>query len=272
MNSSGELVFQWYLGWFYLGHFQRCGAGIAAGGVPAGCRGRHRGSVTFYVNGALVSSSSSTLISSDYFGASGNLEVGGLSQGPNLFNGLIDDVSVTLALLPPDEIARIYANGGVGTDLGGSGTEDATVEGNLIGTNAAGTGAIGNGVGRCRRSPAAPSSNTIGGTVAGAGNVISGNVNDGVELSGSGTSGNVIAGNNIGTNAAGTAAIANGSGAEVLNGQSGIEIDTNASGNLIGGTVALARNLVSGNTDYGIAIDVGSSRQHRGRQLMSAPM
>ncbi len=69
-----------------------------------------------------------------------------------------------------------------------------------------------------------------------------------------------VEGNKIGTNAAGTAAIANGSGAEVLNGQSGIEIDTNASGNSRRWDRRFCRrNLVSGNTDYGIAIDVGST-------------
>ena len=44
---------------------------------------------------------------------------------------------------------------------------------------------------------------------AGERNIISGSINDGVDIYGSGTSGNVIAGNFIGTNAAGTAAIAN---------------------------------------------------------------
>src|SRR5262249_45632855 len=46
--------------------------------------------------------------------------------------------------------------------------------------------------------------NTIGGSVAGAGNLISGNLNDGIELNGAGTSGNVVAANTIGTAANGT--------------------------------------------------------------------
>ena len=46
--------------------------------------------------------------------------------------------------------------------------------------------------------------NTIGGTVAGAGNVISGNGQIGVTLVDSGTSNNIVAGNLIGTDASGT--------------------------------------------------------------------
>ena len=51
--------------------------------------------------------------------------------------------------------------------------------------------------------------NTIGGTAAGAGNLISGNVGDGVLVQGSAATGRSHRGNEIGTNAACTAAIAN---------------------------------------------------------------
>ena len=69
-----------------------------------------------------------------------------------------------------------------------------------------------------------PSGNTIGGTAAGAGNVISGNTDDGVEITGTGTTGNVVAGNYIGTDVTGTVALGNG--------LDGVEIDTGASGNI----------------------------------------
>ena len=132
--------------------------------------------VTFYVNGVAVGSAAMPDPLDDT--VSGNLEIGGLSQGPNLFNGLIDELSVTTSTLPADEIARIYANAGRGTDLGGSGTEDTTVAGNFIGTNPAGTTAIPNGGDGVEINGAF--NNTIGGTAAGAGNVICGNTGDGV--------------------------------------------------------------------------------------------
>jgi titin len=83
------------------------------------------------------------------------------------------------------------------------------IQGNFIGTNAAGTAAIGNG----RGIELYEMSNvTIGGTAAGAGNLISANGNNAVRIYSLGTpiSGIVVQGNKIGTNAAGTAALGNG--------------------------------------------------------------
>jgi hypothetical protein len=86
--------------------------------------------------------------------------------------------------------------------------------------------------------------NTIGGTAAGAGNLVSGNTSMGLKISGAGATGNTVEGNFIGTNAAGNAAVPNGIGVQVQSG---------ATDNVIGGTAAGAGNLVSGN-GYGIKI------------------
>jgi VCBS repeat protein len=118
------------------------------------------------------------------------------------------------------------------------------VQGNFIGLNPAGTAAAGNlrtGVLIDSRA----SANRIGGTTAGAGNVISGNGRNGVRIADSSTTGNRVEGNRIGTNAAGTAAVAN------LN--SGVRIDTPS--NFIGGTAAGAGNQISGNAQHGVIID-----------------
>src|SRR5438128_863891 len=61
--------------------------------------------------------------------------------------------------------------------------------------------------------------------------------------------GNVVVGNYLGTNAAGTAATANGN--------AGVGISS--SNNTIGGTTAADRNVISGNTAYGVEISGGAS-------------
>ena len=96
--------------------------------------------------------------------------------------------------------------------------------------------------------------NTIGGSQAGAGNVISGNTGEGVFLD-QGSGNNLLEGNLIGTNAAGTQALAN---------SVGVQISIN--GNTIGGTQAGERNVISGNTNGGI-IDYTSGNLIQGNYI-----
>jgi titin len=119
------------------------------------------------------------------------------------------------------------------------------IEGNYIGTNAAGSAAVPNLDGVVVNGSIG---NTLGGAVAGAGNVISGNTRNGVYLLGNavGVGNNLIQGNHIGTNAAGSAAVPNFNG--ILIGGS--------SDNTIGGAVAGAGNLISGNSNYGVELGI----------------
>jgi CSLREA domain-containing protein len=133
-------------------------------------------------------------------------------------------------------INRFAASGISLTGNGGN-----LVENCYLGTNAAGTAALGNSTGVSVSAP----NNTIGGTTAGASNVISGNT-EGLALTGATATGNLVQGNFIGTNPAGTAAIAN------LD--AGILIVTDAAGNTIGGTIAAARNVISGNGNNGVVL------------------
>jgi hypothetical protein len=155
----------------------------------------------------------------------------------------------------------ISGNSSDGMNISGSGTTGNVVEGNLIGTSADGTAAVPNSVGIVIQTGA--SGNTIGGTAAGAGNVISGNsadvfradgedVADGVDILDSATTGNVVEGNFIGTNAAGTAALGNAGDGVFINA---------SSSNTIGGTTAAARNIISGNgtpSTFGRGVDIES--------------
>jgi parallel beta-helix repeat protein len=116
-----------------------------------------------------------------------------------------------------------------------------TVVGNLIGTDAIGTQPLGNGGSGVAVGFAAASSNRIGGTSPGEGNVISGNAK-GVELHGR-AAGNLILGNLIGVNISGTEAISNGQGVFVVD---------DSSHSFIGGTTPAERNIISGNRWDGI--------------------
>lgn len=109
------------------------------------------------------------------------------------------------------------------------------VLGNYIGLAADGATAVGNTAQAIVIQDV--SNNTIGS--AGAGNVISGNTNTGVEISGfNGATGNLVQGNFIGTDAAGAMAVPNTSvGVSILA----------ANSTTIGGTGAGAGNVISGN-------------------------
>ncbi|HEX8456242.1 MAG TPA: Calx-beta domain-containing protein [Pyrinomonadaceae bacterium] len=115
------------------------------------------------------------------------------------------------------------------------------VRGNYIGTDATGAYAVPNNTG-IEVSFSSASIVVIGGTEPGARNVISGNQGDGIRF---GNAGGTVQGNYIGTDATGSYAVGNNYG-----------IDIGASGSIIGGTTAEARNVISGN-NYGI--DIGSS-------------
>ena len=139
------------------------------------------------------------------------------------------------------------ATAGQGNLLSGNGEEglylinsaSPNIQGNLIGTNLAGTGALANGrFGIHLQGCATP---IIGGAAAGEGNTASGNAWDGMYIDGS--TGAIIYGNFVGTNLTGTAAVANGGG--------GLHI-VNCSTPLIGGTAAGQSNVLSGNTRDGL--------------------
>ena len=119
-----------------------------------------------------------------------------------------------------------------------SNTTGNVVLGNYIGTDAGGSLMVSNLLGGVFLAVGA-SHNLIGGTNAGAGNVISGNLGNGILMRGSDVVNNTVQGNFIGTDATGMNPLPNA--------VAGVTIDTGSSANLIGGTVAGARNVISGN-------------------------
>ncbi len=137
----------------------------------------------------------------------------------------------------------ISGNGHQGVLIQDAGSDGNRVQGNLIGVNPTGTAALANGWAGVEVSGGAQFT-VIGGP--GAGNVISGNSNQGVSINGSATRQTVVQGNLIGLNSAGTAA--------VPNGFSGIQVFGGANANHIGGTTAASGNVLSGNGNYGVSL------------------
>lgn len=116
------------------------------------------------------------------------------------------------------------------------------VQGNLIGTDAAGDVGLGNSTGVRVESGVG---NRIGGIAAGAPNVVSGNTNAGIEVLGAATTATMVAGNRVGTDPSGMVARANGVG---------VRVGSGSKGNVIGGTTTAERNLISGNQQYGVRV------------------
>jgi uncharacterized repeat protein (TIGR01451 family) len=121
-------------------------------------------------------------------------------------------------------------------DIKGGSATDIVVEGNYIGTDRTGTAALGNLVGV--QIDGAPGT-TIGGSAAGARNVISGN-GTGISVTGAAATGTAVLGNFIGTDFSGQSTLAN---------HRGIEIES--SNNTIGGTATADRNVLQGVRFFG---------------------
>ncbi len=175
---------------------------------------------------------------------------------PNGNNGvLVRDSSDNLIGGTTPE-ARNVISGNVlhGIDIRGSSASFNLVQGNYLGTNPDGDQARGNGEHGMRITNAP--NNTVGGTAAGARNVISAN-RDGVFIVGLVTSpgtagtigtaaiGNLVQGNFIGVTASGSG--------NLRNQESGIEL-FDAANNIIGGLVPGAGNTIAFNGDDGVFV------------------
>ena len=145
----------------------------------------------------------------------GSLDLGNSTNGVQILNSASLNTigGVTLA-----DRNIISGNNGDGILIDTTSPDGNSILGNYIGTDISGTSALANSVyGVFVRSK----NNTIGGTAAGAGNLISGNIGGGVGISSSAATGNTVQGNYIGTNAVGTG--------DLGNIQSGVAIGSGAS-------------------------------------------
>ncbi len=221
------------------------GSNITIGGTAAGARNVISGNGVHGI--FLFNSATGNVIRGNYIGvnAAGAAELGNGGNGVALASG-----GNTVGGTAAGARNIISGNGGHGVGL----ASNCLVQGNYIGTNAAGAAELGNGLDGVMIDGA--SGNTIGGTVPGAGNLISGN-NTGIAMAGATVMGNLVQGNRIGTNAAGTTDLGNffdgvligpgsfgGAGFAPGFSRAGVADITN---NAIGGVVAGAGNVIAFN-------------------------
>ncbi|MEK6301734.1 MAG: C25 family cysteine peptidase [Acidobacteriota bacterium] len=230
--------------------------GNTIGGLVAGTRnvisGNDEYGIQIFDSGAINNTVQGNFIGTN---AAGNTPVG------NQINGVLIFIGSSNLIGGPTTAARnlISGNNGTGITIVGSfGATGNQIQGNFIGTDAAGTAPLGNaghGV-----SLAGVPANTVGGTTAGAGNVISANGLNGVLIFASASAGNTVAGNLIGTDASGTT--------DLGNGFNGVEVNA-APNNFIGGTTAAARNVIAFSGGDGVYVAAGTGNAIRGNHIFS---
>jgi len=166
----------------------------------------------------------------------------GSSAIPNLGDGITFN-SAPANLVGGTNLAErnvVSGNGKAGILLNGTATRLNVLAGNFIGTDASGLMKLGNALAGV--TVTGGSSNQIGSPLPSGGNVISGNLQDGIFIA-TNSVGNRVQGNLIGVDVHGTNALGN-----ALN---GVAINS-AAFNLIGGEETGERNVISGNTNAGI--------------------
>ena len=194
----------------------------------------------------VASSAPNNIIQGNYIGtnAAGNAMLG------NGFDGIsTQGTGTVIGGSNPGEGNVISASqNSVGILVNLASAAGTIIQGNFIGTDAAGTLDFGNADAGIAviNSP----NLLIGGSQTGARNIIAGNGFAGITIEGTGSTGTVVLGNYIGTNAAGTAAIGNDSGILIGFGATGTII-----GGTSGGTAGTEGNVISGNVGIGIEIN-----------------
>jgi hypothetical protein len=182
----------------------------------------------------------------------------GITAGKNYEGALIGGDQPAMGGVDP-AARNVISGNDSGLVIGGP----ATVTGNYIGTDATGTRAVGNGIGV----KVAGADTVLGGTARGAGNVISGNKDEGIQLGYfvtfrvlTGSERTIIQGNLIGTTADGTAALGNGDKAIFL---------TRSTDATIGGLDPAAGNVIAFNGG-GVYIPGGGSFGQRNAILSNS--
>ena len=215
------------------------------GGVTAGAGNVISGN---RASGIVVSASDGPATNNEIVGNLIGTTPGGLTGLGNGQNGIsVTGASGTLIGFPSMGLGNVISGNlgpGIVLNVGATGT---IVENNMIGVGADGHSVVGNDGDGIQLNDS--SGNQLGGTDLDAGNVISGNEDNGINLTGNSTA-NLVEGNLIGTDLTGTLRLGNNE-----NG-----VDLGSSSNTIGGTVGGAANII----DYNGSGQAGSGVELNG--------
>ena len=187
------------------------------------------------------------LIAGNFLG----IDPAGNAAKPDQVGVQVQSASNTIGGTTPADRDVVSANTFAEVYLLGEGAIRNSVEGDFVGTDEAGTASPSiSGGGDGVDIDDGAFANTIGGTTAGARNVLSGNGGSGVRITAAGTSNNVVQGNLIGLDSSGTG--------NVGNGADGVAITLGALNNTIGGTTPAAGNTIAYNVLNGVDILSGA--------------
>ncbi len=205
----------------------------------------------------LMSGSSGITLANNFIGtdSSGFSAMGNMGWGVN-----VESPAVSNVIGGTDGASgnTISGNGTGGVFLNGSDVRYTTIAGNQVGTDSLGRYAVPNGGQGV--SVYGPVFTTIGGTNAGARNVISGNADRGVAIGGDNCYSNLVQGNIVGMDGTGTSPIPNA--------RDGVYIGTGSSNNLVGGLDAAAKNLIAFNRGIGILVYDSGAGTARGNLFL----
>ena len=238
--------------------------GTSAGAAANGLRISAGGSIVrgltinrFSASGILLDTSGGNTVAGCYIGtnSAGTAAAANAQFGIRITNVANNTIGGTTAT----QRNVISGNTDDGIYISGAAATGNVVQGNYIGINAAGNAVIGNTSEGMTIDGAV--NTLIGGTAAGAGNVIGGNTYEGIWLI-NGATGTTIQGNWIGTDPTGTLDFGN------IDSGIGIGNTGSASNSLVGGTVPGAGNVIAFNRRIGVAVDRSATGTATGNAIL----
>ncbi len=197
------------------------------------------------------------VIQGNYIGT----DASGATAIPASVGILVDAPGVSIGGTAPGagNVVSGHVGDGIHVSLNADG---AVIQGNRIGTDAAGMAALGNTANGISVSRAGGV--LVGGTAPGAANLVSANGGGGIDINGSE---NVVQGNLVGTDATGSAPLGNGG--------PGVAIERDSFDNRVGGTDPGAGNVIAFNGGGGVVMTsspsspIGSGNTFRGNSIFS---